>query len=270
MKKSAAGSLLFTMLCLSIAGSTLLMSQGFQSITRDDPMYPGPPFQYKGNKIATIVFNTTPEALKKLVPAPMMPLPNSIAFVYFSRLNVKHGTQTFSYLEVGIGIPVMMNGKFGNYTFAMYLDKALGIVPGREIYGFPKKDADITFIRKGDDFSLKVARFDVPIITATVKLKEKVQPDTATPNLPWFNLKIIPSVVKGAPPEVKQITSTLTRETNTDVMYKAEGTVQFKSSEYDKVGELPIVKIIAVQYTEGDMILDYGEVIHDYLKKNNQ
>ena len=102
------------------------------------------------------------------------------------------------------------------------------------------------------------------------KLKEKIQPDTSTPNLPWFNLKIIPSVVKGALPDVKQITSTLTGGHTTTVMHNAEGTLAFKSSEFDKLGELPVTKIVAVRYSEGDMVLDYGEIIHDYLKGDKQ
>lgn len=252
---------------LIVSSNYLQTSDGFKSITRTDPMYPSPPYQFKNNQIATILFNTTPEALKKLVPKPMVPLPSNIIFIYFGRLNVLHGPITFSYLEAGIGIPVMMEGKFGNYAVVLYLDKALGIPPGREIYGFPKKDGKMKFVRNGNKITFKIERFDVPIVTATVNLKEKVQPDTNTPNLPWFNLKIIPSVVKGAPPEVNQITSVITKEYRTSKMFNAEGTLKFQSSSFDKLGEIPVTRIIAVRYSEGDFILDYGNIIYDYLKE---
>ncbi len=258
--------LFFSFFLLLITNSYyLLASDEFKTITRTDPMYPAPPYQYKNNQIVTIVFNTTAEVLKNLVPKPMVPLPSNIIFIYFGRLNVLHGSLTFSYLESGIAIPVMMEGKVGNYASVLYLDKALGIPPGREIYGFPKKDARMKFVRDGKSIIFKIERFDVPIVTATVKLKEQIKPDSGTPNLPWFNLKIIPSVVRGAPPEVKQITSAITKETQTSKMFNGEVKLKFQSSAFDKLGDIPITNIIAVRYSEGDFILDYGKIIYDYL-----
>ena len=104
------------------------------------PFYPEPPFNFENNKFITIVFSTTKETLQEFVPAPLVPNPENIAYIYLGRLNVPH---MGVYKEAGIGIPASFGEVTGDYMLYLYLDEAFAIVPGREIWGWPKKDAQI-------------------------------------------------------------------------------------------------------------------------------
>ena len=231
-----------------------------------DPAYPDPCYQFKDNEFATLLFKTTPEALRRLVPEPLMPLPANIAWIYMCRLNVIHGSITFSYLEAGIGVPVMYNGSIANYVVAMYLDKTLPVSIGREVWGFNKKGAGITFEKNGNHLVGTVERFGKQIIAFDFEIGEKVPPESAPPGLPFYTLKIIPSVVKGAPPEVKQITSWEVENNKVHTLHKGTGTFTFRSGEFDSLGEIPVLGILPGSYTVNEFLIDHGAIVFDYLK----
>lgn len=50
-----------------------------------------------------------------------------------------------NYKEAGIGIPVSFQERPGNYFVALYLDSASAIAGGREIWGWPKKEVEISY-----------------------------------------------------------------------------------------------------------------------------
>jgi len=112
------------------------------SMPSASPLYPEPPFHYENNQVISIIFRTAPEMLQELVPAPLRSNPDNLAFIYVGIFNVP---QKGIYKEAGIGIPAFFGETFGSYLIYLYLDPALAIMPGREIWGWPKKDAEITF-----------------------------------------------------------------------------------------------------------------------------
>jgi len=234
------------------------------------PAFPDPPFQYKGNQIAVLVFKTTPEALQKLIPKPLMPLPTNLIFIYFSKLTVVYGSITYPYLEVAIGVPVMYNGAIAYFYPILYLDKTMAVTGGREIWGYHKKGGEITFKIEGNKITGTLDRLGTRLITFNFTIGEKLSSDTPQPDFPPYCLKIIPSVEKGAPPDVKQITSTVIRDKKIHELYKGTGTFVFKSGEFDPLGDIPVLEIVSGSYSIGDLIFDYGKVIYDYLKKPSE
>jgi hypothetical protein len=53
--------------------------------------------------------------------------------------------QGFNVHEIAINAPVQWNNKVGNTTLIEYIDSDMGLIAGREIWGWPKKMADITW-----------------------------------------------------------------------------------------------------------------------------
>jgi acetoacetate decarboxylase len=148
----------------------------------------------------------------------------------------------------------------------MYLDKALPIIGGREIFGFAKKDAAITFSREGGKASGKVTRDGVDLITLSVDGMERLEKIPARPKIPWFTLKIFPSIIKDAPPDVKQLVS-VPPGSSTKEYYSGKGSLVFQSSDLDPLGEIPVVEILNSGFSVEDLVLDHGEVLFDYLKE---
>ena len=85
-----------------------------------------------------------------------------------------------------------------------------------------------------------------------------------------FLLKSIPSVRRNTGPDVKQLTSVLVRDrTNTEV-YSGEATLRLGSTASDPLGMMPVVEIVDAVYHKGAMVLDYGEILYDYLAEDSQ
>ena len=137
-------------------------------------------------------------------------------------------------------------------------------MPGREIYGWPKKDAEISFIEENDGISAQVVRDGVTLVDAALHRSARIDPIPPQPGTPWFNLKLIPSVKKNAPPDVMQLTSTL-MESETRELYKGSATLELCSSDSDPLGDIPVLGIVEGRYTVDDITLGYGDVIFDYL-----
>lgn len=229
------------------------------------PFYDAPPYICQGTRSINILFKTSPETLQALVPAPLVPNPDSVLFIYFAQFNVVAPVQ-FRYLEMGIGVPSSFSGNAGQYAVYLYLDKAGAIVPGREIYGWPKKDAEITFTEDKDGIAAQVVRDEVVLAEATLHLLEKVDPIPQQPSAPWFNLKLIPSVKKNAPPDVMQLTSTVI-ESEIKKIYTGSATLKLGSSVSDPLGDIPILAVLEGKFTVDDITLGYGDVIYNYLSE---
>jgi acetoacetate decarboxylase len=230
------------------------------------PFYDAPPYIYQGNRSFNILFKATPETLQALVPAPLVPNPDSVLFIYIAQFNVVAPIR-FRYLEMGIGVPALFSDTAGQYAVYLYLDKAGAIVPGREIYGWPKKDAEISFTEEKDGITAKVVRDGIVLADATLHLLERVDPIPQQPSAPWFNLKLIPSVKKNAPPDVMQLTSTVI-ESEMKEMYTGSATLKLGSSVSDPLGAIPILEILESRFSVDDITLGYGDIIHDYLTEN--
>jgi acetoacetate decarboxylase len=245
------------------------------------PFYGAPPLQYTDSKFVSVVFKTSPEALRKLVPQPLVPNPDNILLVYTSSLNVlgyKSGNFSFpggNYFEVVMGIPVKFKETSGNYCVVMYLDYPVntggrsGVALGREIFGYPKKEALITFDEKDGKVYSTVSRFGTTLIKLSFERTLKVEPVPPRPRTPTFNLKYIPSVKKDAPPEVMQLTSNVS-EFNRKEMWRGKGSLEFGSLSADPLGDIPVLQIIAAQYEVAEGSLPFGEVVHDYLAKEKK
>lgn len=231
------------------------------------PILTPPPFQFRDNHMITVVFRSEMEVLNELVPPPLVPNPDGLMFFYIGELGFElEIIDRFPYLEAGVGVPVTFEGSSGNYFIALYLDKALPIVGGREIWGFPKKDAEIVYEEASDKIYAQVNRFGTTIAEISATLGSEVQPIPEEAPVPWINFKIIPSIKQGAPPDVMQLTYSVAKDEKTlSLQMASEVSLKFSSTTEDPLGEIPVLEVVESRFTVGDMIMDYGEVLHDYL-----
>jgi acetoacetate decarboxylase len=236
------------------------------SMPSASPLYPESPYYFNSNRVISIIFRTTTEILQELVPVPLRPNPDNLAFVYIGEFNVDAPLKG-KYREAGVGIPTIYKGKVGNYFVSLNLDSAHAIVGGREIWGWPKKDAEITFTVTQDLFQARVRRAGITLITASVNAVEKVELIPDQPDFPPFNLKIVPSVQKDHFPDILQLTSAITVSARKELA-RGSATLSFASSPADQLEKQLILEIIGGEQYVGDLSLDCGEVLFDYLKES--
>jgi acetoacetate decarboxylase len=108
------------------------------------PSFPRGPYQFRNREYLIITYRTDPQALRRLVPEPLEVDVNN-PLVKYEFIRMPDSTGFGDYTESGQVIPVSFRGRKGGYTHAMFLDDEPPIAGGREIWGFPKKYADVSF-----------------------------------------------------------------------------------------------------------------------------
>lgn len=226
--------------------------------------YPTPPFTYEGSRVVVVAFRTSPEVLRALVPEPLVPNAAGELSAAIAHHQIV-APMPLSYYEAFLVIPVSHEGAAGQYIPVLYLDDAGAITGGREIWGFSKFDAQIRIVEEVGEVHASVERGGVTLIDVSVRPGDPLLPIPETPNPPIFNVKLIPSVEKGALPDVLQLTATtLGNRTVTDLR-PGVGTLAFGSTPEDPLGSIPVLEILRAACYEYGFTLDYGEVVHDYL-----
>jgi len=167
---------------------------------------------------------------------------------------------------VALLIPVRFGKKMGVYSVILYLDNASRLPMSREIWGFPKKLANVTVDEKDGTFSSTVKISGTNILKLDFKRTEKVEPVPVQPPGNVFNLKVIPSVKRNAPPEVLQITAVKTNFKAKEA-WRGKATLEMGSLSSEPLGGIPVLKIISANDATIEGSMDYGEVIYDYLAK---
>jgi acetoacetate decarboxylase len=203
--------------------------------------------------------------VKELVPEPLKPNADNVMSVFVATF---HAAGIGPYHEAGIVVPASFQGIEGRYIAYMYLDQDNAIAAGREIWGYPKKEARFSLVEKDGMIRAVVERGGVEIIKASLILGDLVkEPEKLPPPKPAFNLKIIPSVRQGARPDVQQLTSNTVANYRLLKAYKGDATMEFGISPADPLHRIKVEKILGGSYSQVEFDLTYGEVLYDYLSR---
>lgn len=236
--------------------------EGCYSIPRTAPLYGSPPYEYRDSWILNILFKTTSEVTRELVPEPLVPNSDNLMAIFVCR----HKASGFGvYNEVMLFVPSIFEEMSGNYVAYLYMDNDAGIAAGREIYGWPKKEARITIVEKGEVLLATVERGGIELVRAAMELAELGKPEDFQFSEPWFNFKLIPSVKMDTPPEVMQLTSTTEENLKVKRVYTGRATLEFGTSPVDPLHKIPIREVQGGVYMNADFALAYGDIIYDYL-----
>ncbi len=243
------------------------MSNQFEGthLSSKTPAYPMPPYTYKNNRTLSVVFRTSPEVLRALVPEPLLVNPGGQIIMYVGALNAV-APVPFDYYEAGIMIPVSDGHEEGVYMPVLYLDKAPAIVAGRELWGFPKFPADLSLKEEAGVVHAYVKSGGTSLVDATLHLGQPIPPMNVLPHT-VFLMKTIPSAKGPSEYDVKQLTTAVLRDEINMEMRPGHATLRLGSTPFDPLGEIPVLEIENGIYTVGGMVLDYGRVVYDYLEK---
>ena len=229
------------------------------------PHYPMPPLTYEKNRMLAIVIKTSPKVLRALVPEPLFVNPDGRLIIYVGELNIVSPCQA-SYYEAGIMIPASDGHEEGVYMPVLYLDKTLPIVIGREVWGYPKFQAELSLREESGVVHARVKSEGTSLIDATLHLGDPIPPTNMSPHT-IFLMKMIPSVQEPSAYDVKQLTTAVLRDEVRQEMYPGEGTLKLGSTESDPLGKIPVLEIEACSFFTGGFVLDYGRVVYNFLEK---
>lgn len=231
------------------------------------PAYPKPPFRFVDREFIIIAYRTDPEALARIVPAPLMPAEPIVKYEF---IKMPDSSGLGSYTESGQVVPVTFDGKPGGFTHAMYLDSEAGIASGRELLGFPKVLAQPKLEIRNDALVGTLDYNGVRVATATMAYKYTPLDLAAVRKsleAPGFLLKILPHVDGTAR------VCELVRFHVTDVTVKGAWTgpasLELHPHCFAPVAKLPVLEIVSATHMLTDLSIAGGEVVHDYLSTGN-
>ncbi|MFW9963050.1 MAG: acetoacetate decarboxylase family protein [Candidatus Sifarchaeia archaeon] len=157
------------------------------------PSYPRPPYHYIDARLFLAMFNPPEDAIKDLLPAPLRPSQMPLAALMFGEMPCK---EIGPFMESALLIqcifdnPETKEEEVGVYFAYNYVNTDAALSSGREIWGYPRKLADITLDWKKDTITGKVERDGTTIYEASSKMEDEGAWIDSGPNI---NAKVIPS-----------------------------------------------------------------------------
>lgn len=215
------------------------------------PVFGRPPHKWQGVRITAFPFTPRPGSVERVLPPGMESAdgPGVVTLISYPP------SATFeSYNELVVLVPVQVDGTQGNYVPYIFVTTDEALIAGREIAGFPKKIAQITWEREGAHVRGSVTRRGRTILTVegTVQgpMPSEGGPGRGPAGNPTINYKLIPDPAGGI--EVEEIT-----KTQLDVVPReqevGQARLRLQPSEFDPVADL-------VPDTDGPMITMTSDV----------
>ncbi len=227
------------------------------------PSYPEPPYLFRGGSVLVCIYRANAFAVNRVVPEPLKAAEGNLVYAWINDFNVV-GLGHCN--EAVISVPVEFRGRLGNYMAYHFLDNESAMAGGREIWGFPRKEAHFTTLREADAITRSVVRREEEMLRISVQMARAGTADALSGLVkPIYSLKVIPSVRKGVPPDVKQLTATSFQNVVIHSVIEGRATINFDISPRGPRYSLAPREIIAGFYCALDFDLAHGDVVHDYL-----
>lgn len=204
--------------------------------------------RFVGAEMLMIDFLTKPETVKAILPPGLEPTKEPLVTAMVGRWR-SNCVADFT----GGAIYVMARYKDieAPYVLAMFMDQDHAIIFGRDLFGEPKKQAKITFQRRGSFMHGYVERLGVRLIDIRAELTKDLGPATASGKN--FNIKATPAA-DGSGCEDDPVLTLAEFDNNLTVRKEGTGTLKLGSTVHDPLGDLPIVSVLRANYIEGDLL----------------
>ncbi|KAA0233390.1 MAG: acetoacetate decarboxylase [Acidimicrobiales bacterium] len=200
------------------------------------PLFGPPPHAWKGVRMVAFPFAPVAETVERILPPAFEPGDGLGMITMLSYPPGETGIHPFN--ELVVLVPVRLGDIEGNYVPYIYVTTDEALIAGREIAGWPKRLADISWQREGTRFEGRVTRWGRPILTLEGELQGPLPVDaagSAAADAPTLNYKLIP----GPAGEIEIEEITLTRlEMQPRDMELGSATVSSENGPDDPLADL--------------------------------
>jgi acetoacetate decarboxylase len=200
-----------------------------------------------------VVYETDPARAAALVPRPLVPASRPEIAVTFSHVAMHLSPEvTFEIGSAVFGARAAYDGEEGIWLVTMPMTAEPAVLAGRDTYGEPKKIASIAFAREGDTLRTSVTRMGIPYLEAQARLGEALGPREFTEV--GYTMKALPSCdpeAKGKAFDGDPLLVRLEWSHQHTAALRAEGELVLRESPFDPVADLPVRRIVRMEYEEG-------------------
>jgi acetoacetate decarboxylase len=243
------------------------------------PPYTPLPHYFNDWHMLNILCQAPHGAIKRALPRPLEQNGDKDLFVLGTTWSPD--CEGFNVHEIAIIIPVKWKDKVGSTPVIEYIDSDMGLIAGREIWGWPKKMADIVWTQTATGWTVTCNKQKDQGSIPLMKIKYTIS--SSTPDVEWpvmfptYVVKRIPNASPTVPPLTQLIclnwpfpphsdTDPAPTVVTTDT--KGTATVQFFDGPHDPLTFFGPVKVLDAQMsiTKGPMIdpIDLGEVVYQW------
>jgi len=241
---------------------------GFVKSPEDLDEMRGKKGEFYDAEVLTTYFETKPEVVKRLLPAPLKP--GSFPFAFAFVANYPKTNFGVTYLESALFLQAEFNGEIGYYCLSMPVTNEMALILGREIFGYPKKMGRIGLNRSGQDVEGWTERHGVRFFEVRAKLTGTFNDQMAQmmitgtlssgANPVIYNFKYFPSPERhGFDYNPRLIREEIVIRPSSVELGEAELT--FNPSDHDPWGEVEIVRVLGAIYSVGNNTMLPGKVV---------
>lgn len=227
------------------------------------PLVPVFPLRMRDTEILTAVYRTDPEAAARMIP-PELQSTGDLVLVHVYRM---HDADWFGrYGESAIHLPVhhSASNTTGVFSPLLFVESDGAVAAGREIYGQPKKAADIALKPSGDLVVGRVTRNQIDILTVTTPYKQRPATlEDLHAHVPFatnINLKVIPAV-DGSGSAVRELTAREFADVHVHEVWRGPGTIELRPNAQAPVHLLPVREVLEAFHWRVDFSLVDGRVL---------
>jgi len=236
----------------------LTLKNALYSMPADAPAYQSPPFYYRGTRSIAVAFETDADAAAEALPAPLTVADPATAVLSF----YEYPWTTFGpYNEVILSLLVEHKGRPMTYIMHIAVTTEPPMLAGREIWGFPKKLAQIEFKSERDMIYGTLERPAGVRLASAIVRPERPSPNGHSGGTPPVSLRLIPSAEQNGKPVCADIIETET-QVKVHESWIGSGSIAFaEASTLDPWNRLPVKRIVQATYSLSEMTLGFGKVI---------
>ncbi len=229
----------------------------------DSPAYPKGPYHYEDIEIFVVIYESDPEAIRRVIPEPLEMLSPVVKFEF---VKIPSSTGFSEYQEVSQIIPVTYEWEEGSYIHAMYTNVIVPVIGGREIWGFPKRYGEPGFRACRSMLTGTLEYGSMRVATGTMGYKfETLSKEVCSKTFeaPNFLLKIIPHV--NGSPRICELVRYYLKDINIKGVWTGPCSLDLQYHPMAPVANFPVRKVLSSFHILADLVMPYGEVVVNYL-----
>jgi acetoacetate decarboxylase len=251
-----------------------VLREGFD-LPVSGPLYPDPPYYYRGAKIVLGSYEADAELVARHLPPGVEPLEDpAVCTAWVSN----YPFTTFgTYNEAVLLVRVRFGGEAYSYCPFIYVDAEAPMAAGREIWGWPKKFAELGFdsgagMGYREQFMYTVERpAGKRILTVNMSPERLASPDELG-GLPMLTLRKIPNSQGGGLPSICELVRTdvemivhRAADGSPDLWAGRASVTMDSRSEMDPLQDFAPLRMLGGFYGTFDWTLPQGRQVKDYV-----
>ncbi len=166
------------------------------------PPYPPLPHHFNNNHGLQILCRAPKGAIKRALPLPLEQNGNNDLFVL--QMGWSPDCEGFNVHEIQINAPVKWKDRVGATTLIEYIDSDMGLIAGREIWGWPKKMAEIIWTQTATGWTIDCRKQkdqgSIPLMRVEYTISNSAPAAEWPVMMPTYLVKRIPNASPSVPP----------------------------------------------------------------------